>query len=152
MTRFHHIGLTVPDLAGAIGFFTEVLDFTLLFTMPPGGVVADDYAAAVRIPPGTESRGLAVLRKGDARLELFEYAGDDQCRDYPSNHDVGGHHLAFEVDDLEAALARLLAAGGQQCGPVRTARVADFRGMQWTYVTAPFGLQLELVCFPDGSF
>ena len=152
MTRLHHIGLTVPDLAAATAFFVDALDFQLLFAMQPGGPVTVDYAAAVRIPPDTESHGLAVLRKGDARLELFEYAGGGQRPAYPSNHDIGGHHIAFEVDDIDAAITRLIAAGGRQSAPVRTAKAADFRGMMWVYIVAPFGLQLELVQFPAGSF
>lgn len=152
MTQLHHIGLTVPDLPAAIAFFRDVLDFELLFDMPAGGPVAADYAAAVRVPPDAEARGLALLAKGGARLELFEYAAPNQRHTYPGNHDVGGHHIAFEVDDIDAALIRLTAAGGVQCAPVRTARAEAFRGMQWVYVVAPFGLQLELVHFPHGSF
>lgn len=149
--RLHHIGLTVPSLDDAIAFFTQVLDFTLLFRTDPAGPAGADYAAAARIPEGSDARGLAVLRSGTASLELFEYAGGTPDT-YPPNQQVGGHHLAFEVDDIDAALARLAAAGGRQCAPPRTAVAPVFRGMRWVYIVAPFGLQLELVQFPDGSF
>ncbi len=148
----HHIGLTVPHLNDAVRFFEEVLGFKQVLAGAAAGVVDDEYARAVRIPAGTEAHGLAVLAKGTARVELFEYAGGGQRRRFPANHDVGGHHLAFEVDDLDAAIARLRDAGCNIVAPARTARGPAFRGMQWVYAVAPFGLQLELVHFPDGSF
>jgi catechol 2,3-dioxygenase-like lactoylglutathione lyase family enzyme len=148
----HHVGLTVPDLAEAVRFFEEVLGFEQVLAAAAAGVVDEAYARAVRVPDGTEARGLAVLAKGTARIELFEYAGGGQRREFPANHDVGGHHIAFEVDDLDAAIERLRNAGCDICAPVRTAQAPAFRGMQWVYVVAPFGLQLELVHFPTGSF
>lgn len=147
--RFHHLGLTVPDLDGAVAFFCDVLGFEPVLRTEPGGPAAPDYAAAVRIPPGTQSNGLAVLRGGGTTVELFDYAS---TADFPQNHQVGGQHLAFEVDDLDAALERLIAAGCSPCADPRQARAPAFRGMRWVYVVAPFGLQLELMQFPDGSF
>jgi catechol 2,3-dioxygenase-like lactoylglutathione lyase family enzyme len=148
----HHVGLTVPDLAEAVQFFEEVLGFEQVLAGAAAGVVDEAYARAVRIPGGTEARGLAVLAKGMTRIELFEYAGGGQRRAFPANHDVGGHHFAFEVDDMEAAIARLRDAGCTIAAPVRTAQAPAFRGMQWVYAVAPFGLQLELVHFPAESF
>ena len=147
--RFHHLGLTVPDLGTAIAFFRDVLGFELVLETQPSGPAAPDYAAAVRIPEGPHANGLAVLRGGGTTVELFSY-GDGAPGDFPSNHHVGGQHLAFEV--LDATLEQLIAAGCQPCATPREARAPAFRGMRWVYVVAPFGLQLELVQFPDGSF
>jgi catechol 2,3-dioxygenase-like lactoylglutathione lyase family enzyme len=148
----HHVGLTVPNLAEAVQFFEDVLGFDQVLASAAAGVVDEAYARAVRVSQGTEARGLAVLAKGAARIELFEYAGGDQRREFPANHHVGGHHFAFEVDDMEGAIRRLRDAGCDICAPVRTAKAPAFRGMQWVYAVAPFGLQLELVHFPAGSF
>lgn len=149
--RFHHRGLTVPDLDEAIAFFQKALGFEIVLRTAPGGPAATDYAVAVGIPPGTPANGLAVLRGCGTTVELFDY-GQPPDAAFPPNHQVGGQHLAFEVDDLDAALALLVAAGCTPRAAPRTAAAPAFRGMRWVYVIAPFGLQLELVQFPDGSF
>ena len=145
---FNHIGLTVPDLGEAVAFLVDHFGCEVVLRTDPGAPADADYARAVRIPPGTRPMGLALLRSGHGLIELFQYEGGKAS--FPANHDVGGHHLAFEVDDIEATLKRLEMAGVTASGPVRTARAPAFKGMRWVYVLAPFGLQLELVTLPNG--
>jgi catechol 2,3-dioxygenase-like lactoylglutathione lyase family enzyme len=40
-----------------------------------------------------------------SNFEIFEYEAPDQRREMPKMSDWGGVHLAFYVDDMEAALA-----------------------------------------------
>lgn len=149
--RFHHLGLTVPSLDDAVAFFRDALAFEQVLRTEPSGPAASEYADAVGIPAGVAVDGLAVMRGDGVTVELFQY-GDDEIAAFPPNHRVGAQHLAFEVDDLDAVAARLTAAGCTPCAAPRTARAPAFRGMRWVYLVAPFGLQLELVQFPDGSF
>ncbi len=75
----------------------------------------------VRIPQ------IAVLSCGDgARLEIFQYDVPDQRRDGPRNCDIGGHHVAFQTDDLQAAMRWAEAAGGI----IMDQRMADDGGGQ----------------------
>ncbi|HEY1747545.1 MAG TPA: VOC family protein [Xanthobacteraceae bacterium] len=70
----------------------------------------------------------------------------------PSNCDAGGHHIAFKVDDLEAAKTFLADRGCRVMngpivldqGPCATTRV--------NYVLDPFGNQLELVEYKTQAF
>lgn len=145
---FNHIGLTVPDLGEAVAFLVDQFGCEVVLRTEPGAPLDPDYAQALRIPPGTRPMGLALLRSGQGLIELFQYEGGRDS--FPANHDVGGHHLAFEVEEIEATLERLEQTGATACGPVRTARAPAFKGMRWVYVLAPFGLQLELVTLPNG--
>ena len=69
----------------------------------------------------------------------------------PKNSDVGGHHLAFYVDDFDAALRYLKSKGVRIQGEpvVRTAGPSG--GQTWAYFLTPWGMQLELVSFPRGK-
>ena len=61
----------------------------------------------LNVHPRAEMRN-QWFRVGDqAVLEVFEYRAPDQNPTPPRNSDVGGHHVAFYVDDLDAAVAYL---------------------------------------------
>ena len=68
----------------------------------------------------------------------------------PRNSDIGGHHLAFYVDDLDSAVAYLREEGVRVLGePTRSRNASE--GQRWVYFLTPWGMQLELVSFPDGK-
>lgn len=46
-----------------------------------------------------------------SNLELFKSQYPDQSTEAPRNSDIGGHHLAFYVEDMEKAVAYLRAQG-----------------------------------------
>ncbi len=97
------------------------------------------------------AHALQLLIRHGANLELFEYSSPDQNTQVPKNSDIGGHHLAFYVDDFDQALAYLISNGIEVMGEpvVRTAGPSG--GQTWVYFKAPWGLQLELVSFPKGK-
>ncbi|HRQ01184.1 MAG TPA: VOC family protein, partial [Terrimesophilobacter sp.] len=68
----------------------------------------------------------------------------------PRNSDIGGHHLAFYVDDLDAAVAYLQSKGIQVLGEPTVSRNAS-EGQRWVYFLSPWGMQFELVSFPNGK-
>lgn len=141
----HHVGMTVPDLAQATRFFTEVLGCTHLFTTPPGAPMPPETARRLNLSGGETLRGIAMMRAGGCFIELFEYAAPDQQRTFPRTSDAGGAHLAFAVDDMAAARARIEAAGGRFCADPVTARSPGFEGLVWAYFVTAWGQTLELV-------
>jgi len=53
-----------------------------------------------------------VLHAGEQRIELVEPAADDSpVSRFLAEKGGGLHHVAYRVDDLEQAIARLLASG-----------------------------------------
>ena len=74
----------------------------------------------------------------------------DGQRDVPRNSDLGGHHVALYVDDMDAAGAYLAAKGVRLlAGPVASRNASA--GQRWRYFLAPWGMQFELVSYPGGK-
>jgi 2-epi-5-epi-valiolone epimerase len=65
---------------------------------------------------------------------------------------VGGGHLAFFVDDVDAATAALSRYPGVTplAGP-ETITTGPLTGDRWVYLRTPIGLYIEMVHMPDGS-
>ncbi|WP_282852104.1 VOC family protein [Gulosibacter sediminis] len=146
-----HIGITVPDLDEAEDFFVRVLGGTLIYTL--GGKRADDdwMLRQIGVHPRTVIEEIRFIRLGNgSNIELFKYDAADGQRPQPSNSDIGGHHLAIYVDELDAAVAYLRAEGIEVMGePVASAEAAA--GQRWVYFRSPWGMQFELVSFPGGK-
>ena len=55
---------------------------------------------------------ITVLRIGhSANIELFQYEAPDQRQTHPRNSDWSGHHIAFYVTDIDAAVAYMESKG-----------------------------------------
>lgn len=148
-----HIGFTVPDLDEAIRFFVDVIGCEPFYELGPFQDEAGDWMRThLNVHPRTVMRRLKFLRcKHGSNFELFEYEAPDQRREQPRNSDVGGHHLAFYVDDIDAAVAYLKARGVRVLGAPTVRTSGPNAGQTWVYFLSPWGMQLELVSFPDGK-
>lgn len=152
LRRLDHIGFTVPDLDEAQRFLEDVLGCEYLYSLGP---FRDDDGSWMSDHLDIHPRAVMVenrwFRVGDqAVFEVFHYSSPDQRAAMPRNSDVGGHHIALYVDDLDAAIEHLRAAGVQVLhGPTRSKGPAE--GNRWIYFKAPWGLQFELVSYPGGK-
>lgn len=148
-----HIGFTVPDIEEAIAFFVEVLGCEPFYELGPFKDDEGDWMEThLGVHPRTVMRRLKFLRCGNgANFELFEYAAPDQCPLQPRNSDVGGHHIAFYVDDIDAAVAYLEAKGVRIMGEPTVRTAGPSAGQTWVYFLAPWGMQFELVSYPGGK-
>ena len=150
--RVDHIGITVPDLAQARAFLEDVLGCEYMYSLGP--FVHDDsdwMAERMNVHPRTVMRRLHFFRLGgQAIFEVFQYEAPDQGRQPPRNSDVGGHHVALYVDDLDAAVAALHEAGVEVQGDPTTSR-GPSEGQRWVYFLSPWGMQFEFVSYPAGK-
>lgn len=148
-----HIGFTVPDLRQAVDFFVDVVGCEAFYDAPAMQAEDDWMARHLNVHPRTVMRKLQFLRCGHgSNFELFEYESPGQQRTGPRNSDVGGHHLAFYVDDMEAAVAHLRRHGVTVLGEPKPSRAGGpAEGQTWVYFLAPWGMQLELVSYPGGK-
>ena len=146
-----HIGLTVPDIAGATVFFTDVIGAETLYDIGPFETADDWMASHLAVHPRSRINKLRVLKVANGPvLELFEFTAPDQSTTMPKNSDYGGWHLAFYVEDMDKAQAALRLHHCEiQSGPV-TMTEGPSAGLEWLYFKAPWGQQLELVSYPGG--
>lgn len=147
-----HIGFTVPDLAQAVAFFEDYFDFTLAYEFGPFRADDNWMAEHLNVDPRAEIARIAVMNARGINLELFEYASNiERTMSSPNNADVGGHHLAFYVEDMDAAVAWLKEKGIEVLGKPTRMTGGPSAGESWVYFLSPWGMQLELVSWPDGK-
>ncbi len=94
----HHVGIAVDDLEGAVETYRRL------------------FGAEVEHRESLDDQGadVVLLRVGEGRVELLAARGPETpVGKFLAKRGAGMHHLAFEVDDLPAELARLAAAGAE---------------------------------------
>lgn len=149
LRRADHLGFTVPDLEEAHAFLTDVIGCEYLYELGPFS--GESIEQRLGVVPGTVMRRLRFYRlSGETYLEVFEYDAVAQSRTPPNNSDVGGHHLAMYVEDLDAAVATLRAHGVEMMGEP-TSSTGPSAGQRWIYFRSPWGMQFELVSYPQGK-
>ncbi|HEX4698227.1 MAG TPA: VOC family protein [Actinomycetes bacterium] len=146
-----HIGFTVPDLELARKFLVDVLGCEYLYSLGPfihDGPGDDWMSEHLDVEPSAVMRRLHFFRLGgQAIFEVFQYETPDQRTVQPRNSDIGGHHVALYVDDMDAAVAFLHAQGLTVLGDPTVSR-GPSEGQRWVYFLAPWGMQFELVSYP----
>jgi methylmalonyl-CoA epimerase len=105
MKRLDHIGIAVRDLEAAVQTYERGLGLRV----------------SHRETIETEQVKTAFLPIGDVNLELLEsLSPDGPIGRFLEKRGEGMHHLCFEVEDLDAALARSRAEGFTPLGEPRT--------------------------------
>lgn len=96
MNKIEHIGIAVKDMASAKALYEQLL-----------GVPCDKVETV-------ESEGVstAFFNTGPNKIELLEATNaDSPIAKFIEKRGEGIHHIAFDVDDIHAELARLKAEG-----------------------------------------
>jgi catechol 2,3-dioxygenase-like lactoylglutathione lyase family enzyme len=146
-----HIGFTVPDLTEAHDFLVDTLGCEYLYKLGPFRDTGSWMSDHLAVDPDTVMQELRFYRLGgQAIFEVFQYDAVGQRRRGPRNSDVGGHHVALYVDDLDAAVSALRARGIAVLG-APTSSQGPSLGQRWVYFLAPWGMQFELVSYPTGK-
>ena len=147
-----HVGFTVPDIEEATNFFVDVIGCEYVFEVGPFVADGDWMATHMNVHPRTVMQKLRFFRcKHGSNFEIFQYESPDQRAVGPKNSDVGGFHLAFYVDDLEAAIQYLKGKNVRLLGEPTLRTAGPNAGQHWVYFLTPWGMQLELVSFPNGK-
>ena len=152
MRGHDHTGVTVPDMAQAVDFFTDVLGCKKAMSFGP---FRDDKGTFMQDLLGVHPRAvieeITLLRCGfGSNVELFKYTAPDQVDATPRNSDIGGYHIAFYVDDVAAVKSYLDEKGvATRLGPLPVEQ-GPAAGQTILYFQAPWGLQFEAISYPDG--
>lgn len=98
LTKINHIGIAVASLDTTLPFYRDNLGMVFAGTEE----VAEQK---VRV---------AMLQVGESKIELLEPTSEDSpVAKFLEKNGQGIHHIAYEVDDVEAAIAKLLADGAR---------------------------------------
>lgn len=146
-----HIGFTVPDLEVARGFLVDVLGCEYMYSLGPFQNEGDWMNEHLNVHPRAVMQQLHFFSCGGAAIfEVFQYAAPDQREIQPRNSDIGGHHVAFYVDDLDLAMEHLKSHGVEVLGDPTSSK-GPSEGQRWVYFLSPWGMQFELVSYPNGK-
>jgi catechol 2,3-dioxygenase-like lactoylglutathione lyase family enzyme len=147
-----HVGITVPNIDQAVEWFEDVLGAVAPLTFGP--FPAGPFVASVVDVAQTASIDqITMLRIGhSANIELFQYtAPDGQRHDTPKNSDWSGHHVAFYVTDINAAVEYMVGKGVRRmpAGPF-TLTQGPAAGQTIQYFQTPWGSYIEFISYPNG--
>jgi methylmalonyl-CoA/ethylmalonyl-CoA epimerase len=100
--RLNHVAIVVPDLAAAAAMYEQSLgaSVTAQVPLPDHGVTT----VFVELP--------------NTKIELLHPLGEDSpvAKFLESNPSGGMHHVCYEVQDIHAAIAHLVAEGARVLG------------------------------------
>ena len=142
--KYVHTNLIAADWRALADFYQHVFGCT---PVPPERDLKGAALEAGTNIPGATIRGLHLRLPGygdsGPTVEIFQY---NQLADRPTTavNRPGWGHLAFVVEDVTAARAEVLAAGGRPIGEVVTTAIATGAKVTWCYVTDPEGNAIEL--------
>ncbi|MFY7757027.1 MAG: VOC family protein [Flavobacterium stagni] len=123
LTSIHHIALIVSDYEKSKAFYTEVLGLE---------IIQEVYREE------RQSYKLDLALNGVYSIELFSFPDFKPRASRPEA--LGLRHLAFAVEDIEAAIDRLQLFQVE----VEPIRVDEYTGKKFTFFFDPDGLPLEL--------
>ena len=142
----------MPDLDEAHAFLVDVIGCEYLYTLGP---FQDDngswMAEHLNVDPRTVMRELRFYACGGrAIFEVFQYEATVQNTSFPLNSDIGGHHVALYVEDLDTAITYLESKGVKILGEPTVSKGPSL-GQRWVYFVSPWGMYFELVSYPNGK-
>ena len=132
LNRIYHLGYAVEDIEAASRFYRE------------------NFGAAPGEPEVVEEQGIVatMLEVGESKIELVQPTRPDSpVGRFLAKRGEGFHHVAFEVDDLQEALAEL-ERNGVRLIDEEPRRGAGGVKMAFVHPEGTFGVLTELVELP----
>ncbi len=126
--RIDHVAIAVQALDGTIGFFSEKLGL-------PFSHIADEPEQNAQV---------AFFPIGGSEVELvYPTSEASGVAKWMAKRGEGLHHICFEVDDLDAVLARLKEQGVQLINETPVTNSAG-RRLAFVHPKAAHGVLIEL--------
>jgi len=122
INKIHHVAIICSDYKASKHFYTHIMGFTVL---------AENYREE------RQSYKLDLAINDSYAIELFSFPNPPQRVSRPEA--AGLRHLAFEVDDIETAIA-WLDANTIEHEPIR---IDEFTNKRFTFFADPDGLPIE---------
>jgi methylmalonyl-CoA/ethylmalonyl-CoA epimerase len=135
LTAIDHVGVAVEDIDSALALYQDALGLPLVHreTVASQGVEA------------------ALLDVGAGHIELLQPLGPETAvGKFLSRRGPGMHHVAYRVDDVEATLSALAAAGLRLIDERPRRGIRDSR-VAFLHPTSTGGVLTEIVQPANGS-
>ncbi|MDD7887988.1 VOC family protein [Flavivirga sp. 57AJ16] len=139
-----HIGVNVPNIDEALVFF-EVLGFKKVSELDLIEL-DDNWKQRYKIRRDATIERIVTLRASNgSKIELFQYKSAESNEEMPFGDDLAWYHIAFYTDDIDKSVATLKSKGITFLDDP----ILNSSGETWAYFKAPWGLQLELISYPN---
>jgi predicted enzyme related to lactoylglutathione lyase len=142
--RFVHTNLIAQDWRKLAQFYEQVFGCT---PVPPERKLAGKWLEDGTGVPDAEICGIHLRLPGygdeGPTLEIYQYNHYEERPETAANR-PGFGHIAFAVDDVEAAREAVIAAGGGTLGEVSSLEVPGAGRVTFVYLTDPEGNIIEL--------
>jgi methylmalonyl-CoA/ethylmalonyl-CoA epimerase len=132
LNRIYHLGYAVEDIEAAARFYSE------------------NFGAEPTEPEVVEEQGIVatMFRVGESMIELVQPTRPDSpVGRFLERRGEGVHHVAYEVEDLEAALRELKRNGVELVDEKPRAGAGGTR-VAFVHPKSAFGVLTELVELP----
>jgi len=142
--KYVHTNLIAKDWRRLASFYREVLGCT---PVPPKRDLSGGWLDRATGLAGARITGVHLRLPGcgddGPTLEIFQYEAMPE-RPSSAPNLPGFAHIAFAVDDVEAAARAVLAQGGSAVGELTTREVSGVGVITFQYVADPEGNIIEL--------
>ena len=131
--RIYHLGYAVEDIEAASHFYRE------------------NFGAKPTGPEAVEEQGIiaTMFRVGESMVELVQPTGPDTpVGRFLARRGEGFHHVAYQVEDIEAVLRKLRENGVEIIDEEPRVGVGGTR-MAFVHPKSTFGVLTELVELPE---
>jgi catechol 2,3-dioxygenase-like lactoylglutathione lyase family enzyme len=143
--RFNHTNIVTPDPDQLAAFYIEVFGCVRL---SPDRNLAGEWLERGTGIPGAKIHAIHLRLPGHGdngpTLEVYSFE-DMEGPDGRALNRPGLMHIAFDVEEVNEVLDRLLAAGGQKLGDVVRTEVAGVGTADFVYARDPEGNVVELL-------
>jgi catechol 2,3-dioxygenase-like lactoylglutathione lyase family enzyme len=136
--KIDHVGIVFNDLAAAKAFF---LDFGLQL-LGEGRVEGEWVDNVIGLHDVQVAYAMLRTPDGEANIELIQFyrPTGEKDREQPQANTAGIRHIAFEVEDIEAVVAKVKMQGAEIVG-----RIENYENTyKLCYIRGPEGIILEL--------
>jgi predicted enzyme related to lactoylglutathione lyase len=142
--RFVHTNLIAQDWKKLARFYEQVFG---CMPVPPERKLAGRWLEDGTGVPGAEICGMHLRLPGygdeGPTLEIYQYNHHEERPETAANR-PGFGHIAFAVDDVDAAREAVIMAGGGTLGEVSSLEVPGAGRVTFVYLTDPEGNIIEL--------